>query len=230
MLIAMLALLLPFAAVGAQGQGNSGSNVITVVGSGQAFGAPDMARVDIGVERVSQDVGEAFETANTTIDAVITALADLGIAREDIRTVSMDIYMQQLGMESENLREYHVANRVNVTVRDIGQIEAVISAAVEAGANNIFGLNFDIADNVSLESRARSAAIEDARTRAEELAALVGVSLGEVVNVSEVQGGGGFPYFQSESMGIGGANDGAVIETGQLRVGLQVQVTYQIIR
>jgi uncharacterized protein YggE len=227
-LLGLLVLLLPVSQISAQEAVMPANNTITVFGTGQAFGSPDMASVDIGVETVSQDVSEAFNQTNTTLDAVISAIAQAGVAREDVRTSSLDVFLQQAPPQTDIQTEYRVANRINVTIRAIDNIEAVINAAVQAGANTIFGLNFRIADQSALESEARSQAISDARARAEEIASLIGAELGDVVNVVEGQGFGVFPFASTDAMG--GAMSNAVIETGQLTVSTQLQVTYQILR
>ena len=95
---------------------------------------------------------------------------------------------------------------------------------MEAGANNISGVTFSIADTTALEATAREKAVADAKARAQSLAQLSGVELCEVVAVSEVIGGPG-PVF-SEASGLGGG--GGSVQPGQLEVRLQVQVSFAI--
>ena len=100
---------------------------------------------------------------------------------------------------------YHVGNSVSVTVRDLDTVGDVLDAAIAAGANSIYGVNFSVDDPDQVMAEARSLAAEDALARAEELAGLHGVALGEVVSVSEVINGAAVPMFDSvnASMGLG---------------------------
>src|SRR5690606_543808 len=142
---------------------------ITVTGSGNASGAPDIANLEIGVETSDPSVTVAFEQANTTIEAIINALVEAGVAREDIRTVGLNIFQDRFPMPMEPMTStmgaeavqpvYRVNNQVRVTVRDIANVAAVINAAVEAGANNIYGLNFGIDNRDALENDARADAL-----------------------------------------------------------------------
>jgi len=226
--------LLAMAVVPAAAQDTSpDDNTITVVGSGSASGSPDIANVEIGVESRDADVGAAFTATNEKIDAVIQALVDVGVAREDIRTTGLNIYQDNYPRPMENGGdlpvEYVVSNQIRITVRDIDLVADAINAAVGAGANNIYGLNFGIDDREGLEAEARAAAMENARTRAGQLAELVGVELGQVVNINESMGGFG-PFEVSNladarEMGMGG---GAPIEPGQLSVSVQLQVTFRM--
>jgi hypothetical protein len=216
-------------------------NTITVTGTGSAFGTPDMAHLFIGVEIFDSDLSAAFAESNNRIDAIINAVMEAGVAREDIRTTGLNVFIDRSGPPmpvdaassaegepSGQPQQYVVSNQIRLTIRDINGVADVINAAVEAGANNIFGLEFAIDNRDELQSQARSEAMADARARAEELAEIAGVSLGQIVVITE--GGGGFAPFPFDTAmseaGMGGG--GAVIEPGQLSVSSQVQVTYSI--
>ena len=59
-LLITLLLVLPMSMASAQGGAPNLFDTITVVGTGSASGSPDIANIDIGVETLNQDVGEAF--------------------------------------------------------------------------------------------------------------------------------------------------------------------------
>lgn len=206
-------------------------NTLTVEGFGQAFGSPDIAVVNMGVQTSSEDVSEAYNDANTMIQNVIDALVAMGIERRDIQTTGLYLYQDtpfnpQTGEPSET-PIYRVQNSLTVTVRDVSQAGEVINTGVQAGANNIGGLTFSIDDAAALEQEARAAAIDDARTRAEELAGLMGVELGAPTIVVEASGSQGpFFYDRVQAMGLGGG--GAAVEEGQLSVAVVVRVTFNI--
>lgn len=202
---------------------------ITVSGEGFAYGDADMATVEVGFTSASDSISTAYSDANITIENVINALVEQGVAREDIRTIDFNIFTEERPgeMMTDFQRIFRVSNRLTVTVRDVDNIENVIDAAVNAGANNIFGLNFTIQDTASLESDARVNALNHARSRAEEIASALGVSLGQVVSVAENADGRAFPFAEQAMRGIGGGG-GAVIEQGSLSVAVRVTVTYAI--
>lgn len=209
-------------------------DTITVTGFGSASGAPDIANLEVGVESIESDPSTAYSNTNATIDEVITALKDVGIAAEDIRTVGLNVYQDRYGgpqFNGEGQPEpvYIVSNNVRVTVRDIANVPAVLDATINAGANNIYGLNFAIQNEETLASDARANALDNARDKASELAELAGVELGDIVSIVESQGGFD-PYNQFALNGVGGAQSDAVIEPGQLSVNVQLQITFQINR
>jgi uncharacterized protein len=103
-----------------------------------------------------------------------------------------------------------------------------LDAAVEAGANNVWGISFGLDSTEGLEAQAREKAVADARARAESLAKLNNVAVGDVIAISEVIGGGPSPmYADAASLkGLGGG--GAPVESGELTFATQVQIVYGI--
>lgn len=208
------------------------SGGITVVGQGEAFGQPDKANVQVGVETFADAVAAATSANESSVQAIMGALQEMGIEAADIQTSNYSVWAEQRYSDNgpEGIAGYRVVNQVNVTIRDIDQVGAVIGAVTEAGANSIHGISFSVADPDALEVEARAAAIDNAREKAASLAELSGVELGEVVSVTEVIGQPGIPF----PVGAGGARDvaeqGAApgISPGELSYGVQIQVTFAI--
>lgn len=204
-------------------------NTVTVTGFGTIHAAPDIATVDVGVDLTRPTVAAAFSEANTTVQAIIAALTQLGIAPEDIQTSNLSVYSTTMPSPSGGADQpaYEVSNTVHVTVRDINQAEAVIDAAIQAGATSLYGLSFGIADPSALETQARELAMQDAARRAGEYAALAHATLGDALVITESQNSAQpIMYAQRSVAGAGSA----VVATGQTDVQVQVSVTYRLVR
>lgn len=213
----------------AMAQGNHPTNSITVTGIGQAYGSPDIAYLEVGVEIVNEDIAAAFSQANQTTQALIDSLKALGIAAGDLRTTNINLwaedrYNPQTGEQSG--RVYHVSNNLRITVRDVNQVQDVITTAVTNGATNLFGFTLGIADRAELERSARQQAMDDARARAQHLAEISGLTLGDPIIIEETFNGG---FYGPEPYGLGGgamANQAAPVEQGQLSVSITLNVTF----
>lgn len=201
---------------------------IQVTGTGVVHGEPDQATLDLGVTAVSGDVREAMAEVDAVMAAVRDAVVEAGIDPLDVRTTGFSVWREQPIDRDGNpgAERFHVRHAYQVVVRDIGSLGEVLAAAVAAGANDVGGIQFSVADPSALASAARQLAMEDARARAAELATLGGVTLGAPVLISEPAVGGFAPQAARVAFdaGIGGAS----IETGQLAVTVQVQVTFGI--
>jgi len=208
---------------------NPPNRTITVVGTGKAAGSPDVAEINIGVETRSESVQQAAADNTAQMNKILEAIKKLGIADKDIRTSNYSVYGQRVpDVKADGSAEgpvvYHVNNQLNVTVRDLTRLGDVLDQAVAAGANNVYGIGFRVADPSKLEADARTKAVADAKARAESLATLTGVQVGDVLSISEVIGGSGIVAYET-ARGMGAATP---IQPGELEVSLSVQVTYAI--
>ena len=220
----------------AQAQGSAPQpalRTITVVGDGKVNIEPDVARVNIGVETLQPTVDAASAENNAIVDAVLAALQELGIAGEDIQTSGYSVFAERYGSDGQLLEKpnYRVSNTVTVLVRDLPNLGQVLDAAVAAGANNIYGVEFLLDDATAARSAARKLAVANAQATAEELAALNGLQVGKVLSISEVIGNMGGYYgnqFSAVQADKGGGGV-APIQPGQLNLTMQIQITYELV-
>ena len=210
------------------------ARIITVVGEGVVNIEPNVARTNIGVEVLRPTVEEAAAENATIVDALLATLSELGIADADIQTSGYNVYAERYGAGGpvgEEEVQYRVSNTVTVIMRDLDQVGEVLDASIKAGANNIYGVEFLLDDATAVRSDARKLAVENAKATDEELAALTGVQVGKILAISEVVGGAGGFYNNSISnlqIGVGGA-DRTPIQPGQLRLTMQLQLTYELV-
>ena len=239
--IALLLVLVGVLAIGQTGTAPSiayaqtGAEVprtITVVGQGTVRIKPDVAQANIGVEVMESTVQEASSAAKATMESVLTALRQQGIDENDIQTSGYSIWVDRPygpeGMPSDN-PVYRVNNTVSVNIRDLDSIGAVLDSAIEAGANNMYGISFSLDDPSQVESEAREKAVANAEVKAQELAELNGLQVGDVLSVSELIGGavpypGAFQEFAA-APGLGGGGAGP-ISPGELSLTMQLQIVY----
>jgi len=205
-----------------------------VVGEGRVQASPDIATANIGVTAVATTVVSATQQVSQTMSDVLDALMAQGVAQEDIQTTSYSINLIDgvfgpgQDEDGEQPQRYQVTNSVQMTIRDIGAIGTTMDAAVEAGANQVFGVGFDVSNREELVLQALEEAVQNAEERAQRLATLTGVELGPIVSVSQVIGAQGlFGVAAEAGLGVGGAAPGP-ISPGQLEIVAQLQVTYTL--
>jgi uncharacterized protein len=223
---------------------------VTVTGSGKANGKPDVARTTVGVETRAGSAEEAVADVNARMARVVTALKQAGVAEADLRTSTVSLNFERNPEPPRPLEPapagatkaapttpppapaapagfYVATNNVEVTVRNLDRAGQVLSAATAAGANQMFGIRFELEDPSALLSVAREKAVADARARAEKLARLAGVELGKAISITEQDGGssGPMPAF---AMMRSEAASAAPVERGELTVTASVQIVYAL--
>ena len=121
---------------------------------------------------------------------------------------------------------YRVSNSAQVTVRDLAKLGAILGATTGAGANNIWGIEFEIEDPSKLEAEARQEAVAQAKARAEQLAQLAGVKLGRVVSLGE--SGGSMPSGRGYGYSMEAARADVPVQRGELTISQDVQIVFAI--
>lgn len=214
-----------------QTESTAGARTITVVGEGKVSLEPDIAKINVGVEARANSVSKAKSEVDHQMEDITNALQLEGVADKDIQTSNYYIhYIREPmprgeGSALEIHEEYSVSNIVQVKVLQVGKVGDVLDAVVQAGANQVYGVTFTVSDESTWKSQARSSAMTDARSRAQELASLADVVLGEVISVSEVIGGMSIQSLvgsDGPKGGIGGTNP------GELELSSLIQVTFAV--
>ena len=209
---------------------------LSVSGSGKVTLVPDIAYINIGVHSEAMDVTAALQQNNELAKQIADALVASGVDAKDIQTANFNIYPKtdydpQTGNSTP--AGFSVDNTVYITVRDLKVLGELLDTAIRAGANQIYGISFDITDRAAALVQARDLAIKDAQQKAADVAKVSGVELGlvQVINVSDssyVQ-----PYNQYYGMGGGGAEaksmDSSVpVSAGQIVITFTANLIYAI--
>jgi uncharacterized protein YggE len=161
---------------------------ILVTGEGTITVAPDLAQVKGGVISRAPHVKEAAEANARAMAAVIDQLVQAGVDRKDIRTAQFAIqpvYGSSEWRSDQKLAGYSVSNEVVAKIRKIENVGDILDRLIAAGVTNIWNLEFLVSDPVPALDQARTAAIADARRKAELYANAAGVKLGAVVSIME---------------------------------------------
>jgi len=216
----------------AAGGATPATRSITVTGAGLATLTPDIAYIYIGVHTESLAAAEAGAQNSAKTETLVNAIQQTGVAAEDIRTTNFSIYSApQYGPDGQPTGQttYAVDNTVYVTVRDLAGLGKLLDQAVQAGANNINNIQFDVADKTQAMSDARKAAVDAAKKQAEELAAAAGVTLGNLQTISSYDSVPS-PVFDARGMGGGGvaAASAVPINPGTMQLTVTVTLTYEI--
>jgi uncharacterized protein YggE len=211
--------------------GQTMPRTINVTGNAEVILAPDIAYVSIGVHSEAETAKAAVAANNSQTQAVIDAIKGQGVADKDIQTTNFSVYQQQkYSPTGEDLGTYFMAdNTVYVTMRDITKVGDILDAAISAGANNIYGITFDVQDKEAAMASGRDQAMADAQAQAEQLATAAGAALGEVQNISYYTSSPAPIYYDNKAFsGVGGEGASVPVSPGQLTLTIAVSVTYSI--
>lgn len=166
----------------AEGEGTK----LSVSGNGTVLVESDLAIVTVGVREASADVLVAQATVNEKIAAIKQALLDAGVQETEINTDSINIYANyDYSDNTEVIVGYTANNSLSVRTTDIDNVGALIDAAFAAGANTLDNVQFTVQDDSEAREQALTKAVEDARRKADVLAAAVGMQVTAIESIAE---------------------------------------------
>ncbi len=163
--------------------------LISVSGEGRVTAEPDTASVMFGIESRNEALAVAQDEVSANAESLTAMLVEKGIAEDDIRTASYDVFPVNEYDRNGNfvsVDHYMVTLSLTVKVRDLEQVGALLDEGVTAGATYVGGISFYVDDPSPYMAQAREAAVLDARTKADEYARLSGAIITGVFSLEEV--------------------------------------------
>jgi uncharacterized protein YggE len=163
-------------------------------GTGVVTADADIAVVRFSGKAYGPDAKSASFSAEQTEAAVAKALAELNIPKSAIentsqvleRTQSFELQQYQMGTEERARRQFSIMQTWIVRVKP-DQGEAVVKAAIEAGAGESAYVQWIVENPAALQAKASALAYTNARSIAEQIAQKSGVHLGHLIGVNEMQ-------------------------------------------
>lgn len=211
---------------------------ILVNGNGEVRTAPDEAVVRLGVVAQEPSAREAQNEASRIADAILSAVAGLGVERSAIQTSQLyltPVYEQggprQQVPTEPRIIAYRASNTVSIRLDDLTKIGPVIDAGIDSGSNQVEGVSFQLRDDREARQEAMRRAVEEARGKARAMADALEVSLGAVLEAQE----GGYsidrPQFaQTRMMAMESSMADTPVAPGQVTVSASVTLRYRIDR
>lgn len=209
---------------------------ITVTGKATVQLEPDMVLITLGVTATHEEVLQAQEQVNTAMNQVIEALTgEMALPEEDITTSEYRIdenweYSSLRG--SSEMTGYCATALLSVVVRDIDQAGAVIDAAMQAGANQLNGVEFMSSDDTAARDQALTLAVQDGMHKAQVIAKAAGLTLpalpDKIIEESAYNYSGTNRSFAYEGSVTVDAAAGTKLQAGLLSITATVGMEYDI--
>jgi uncharacterized protein YggE len=221
-----------------QGPIASGSLVDTIVvsGTGETTTLPDKATIRVSVETDGTTSAQALDRNASEMQQVLDRLRAEGVADDKIETASVVVYPNRYydpATGREKTTGYRAQNTVTVTFDDLNIIGDIFAAMTEAGADSVYGPNWQLSDDNPAVATALSRALTNARIKAEAIAADQGVRLGDAIIISESSASQVYPVYDTR-MEFAAGDDGSVtappISPQNIEVKASVTVTYRMTR
>lgn len=203
---------------------------ITVQATGTADVVPDAVRVSLAVSVLAETNDVALAQASASADVVRQTLLDMKIDEADFATQGLSVNPEYTYTEAEGQKivGYRATQVFDVLVRDAANAGAVIDAVVSKGGVNVsVNSTYPVVEDATAGAEsAREDAVAKARAKAEAYAELIGVELGDIVYLTEINAPTNVVVAKSsDAMAEGAATQ---IDLGTQEVTVTVEVRWKL--
>ncbi len=216
---------------------NSSARTVTVQAGETVKVVPDMAAIVYGINTENEDAGVCQQDNSRQVAKVLEYLKGQGIADTSIAT--SDFSLEPMYDWSGNQRVligYEMRTQVTVSDVPMEQAGALISQAVDAGANEILSVNYFSSRYDEAYQEALAAAVSQAKAKAEAMAHAENCQVVEVVSMEEygdMQQGryvdSGLSRNAAYKAEAAGAVEDMAVMAGEMEVAARIQVIYKIL-
>ena len=160
---------------------------VSVVGNAKASVYPDEATWRLNLNARSPDIHEAKRQSDALIQQITLSADRLGVPEADreMGKARIDrVYEQDKNYNERKFRYFSLSRTFVIHQRDLARFEQYFDELVvdaESGAE----LRYSVSNAQAIVDSLRLAAVDNARVKAEGMAAQLGASLGPVVLISE---------------------------------------------
>jgi uncharacterized protein YggE len=186
MTLVLAALLLAFAQTAPAPPAAQQPPVIVVTGMSEVLAVPDEAVVRLGIVRQAAVAQTAQDQANAVAREILTAIGKVGVPSKDIQTARLvlsPVYNQR--GSDQKIVSYNATNTVSVRLDNLAIVGNVIDAGLNAGANQLEGVQFRLRNELPSREEALKEAVQEARGKAQAMAEALSVNLAEVIEATE---------------------------------------------
>ncbi len=202
---------------------------VSVRGTGEVRAVPDEVSFSLRVWKTSMSPVKARQSMAKSAKRILAALKRNGVAEKDLRTAQTSLRAQyRRDQGRRTLTGYRAATTITVRARNIAGYDRLVSAATEAGANELQGVHFSHSRLDDIEREARRKAVEDAHDKAQLLATSAGARLGRVYSIDEngtlrPQG-----HLQTMERAAAGPSNEPSLAAGEIAVTVNVRVVWEL--
>ncbi len=208
----------------------AGPATVAVEGQAELSLAPEVARLTVGVISQADSAEQAAQDNARDMDRVLAALkAKLG-PKDTLQSDGYRLHPRTRWNKAEERSEvigYQATHRVTLTSRDPKALGGLLDAAVGAGANQVEGPYWELADPAEAQRQALAQAYADARAKAAALAKAAGSALGPVLKIKTGREQGPAPLAAMRMANRKGAAN-TTLEPGLVKLSAEVRCVFAL--
>lgn len=208
---------------------------LVVQAEGLVRATPDQLQLRLGVVTKAAAAGVALDSNNQRMTEVLQMLRAIGLDEAELATGQFQIRPEWSRPPrptpanwQRRIVGYRVGNELLITTTKVNLAGQLLSLASRAGANQIGGLQFQLADPTAYRQQAIEQATTRAIRKAQAMAAAAGVKLGAVQSIRLNPTGGGPQPIALRVEARSAAADSVPVVAGKVEVAAAVTMIFRL--
>ncbi|QQR80141.1 MAG: SIMPL domain-containing protein [Deltaproteobacteria bacterium] len=214
---------------------NSSETTKTISASASSFvmAKPDVAILSMGIESRGPKLEALLAEVNQKNSLLMQKIKESGVAERDIQS-NLSTYPQYSNGGKgipPKIIGYEVRNKIVLKIRSLSKVGETLDLVISGGINSLDNIQWVIEDDEKYKSQARSAAVRLVMNKIKGMSDAADVKIGDIVSLHE-----DFSSQEDPSDNItlnkmsasSGLAQGAVSESGMIKVSAQVSVNVEI--
>lgn len=203
---------------------------LVVTGAAQVASTPDTVVVRLGVNAEAESAEDALAEMQSEAATLLAYFDEAAIEDKDRQTSSISLTERRArydGPRNGQIIGYAASTTISLRLDGIERASKIMDGALDNGANQLFGLEFDLQNPKPIQDKALQSAVTDALNKARLMAKAANVQLGPIIRLQEgIENYAPRAAFAMERMGA--AADTMPISAGEITTTANVTVTFSI--
>ena len=173
-------------AVQAQEQGvPANAPHIVTTGSAEIRVPADMATLDFSISLLEKETLKARQAVDARVAAFVNALEAAGFKRQDLVAGNLQLSPEYVYTDNQKPKPngYRATRQVSVRLYQLERVSQIIDVALKSGLESVQRIQYGVRDETRYLNQVRQQAIEDSKSKANELAKAYTMTLGKVYSI-----------------------------------------------
>jgi len=154
-------------------------------GDGTVSKRPDISFISVGAEAQAGSAGDAQRNLAAIMNKLVAKAKSLGIPDSEINTSGYSVGPMYSPDGKGTITGYQAGEQLDLKWHNVSTVGNALDGLVQQGGATRISVSFGLNDPKAAQAEARSLAIADAKTRAAAMAKAAGVSLGQVLRITD---------------------------------------------
>lgn len=173
------------------------NKLITVTGDAEVSVVPDFVLVHTGIEHWDRNLANARKDNDQALKKVMAVAAEFKLGLDAIQVDHIGVEVERKGWNEKpmhSLEGYFVRRNMTFKLKDLSNFDDFMGKLLDAGVNQIRGVDFQTSELRKYRHQAREMAIKAAQEKAQVMAKAVGQRAGKAFSIKEDNDSWSVPY------------------------------------